>query len=67
MSLFIKKPMNILNWRCNSGLFFLNIQIPAHTSMKANKVPMLVIEPTMSSGINAENKPTSTKKIQLAL
>ena len=39
------------------------IQTPAHTSMNANSVPMLVISPTMSPGMNAAKSPVSTKNI----
>ena len=37
------------------------IQTPAHTSMNANSVPMLVISPTMLSGRNAANSAVNTK------
>src|SRR2546430_2673499 len=37
------------------------IQTPAQTSMKAKSVPMLVISPETSAGINAANKPVKMK------
>ena len=37
------------------------IQTPAQTSMNANSVPMLVISPTMLSGMNAANSAVNTK------
>ena len=38
------------------------IHTPAQTSMKANRVPMLVISPTMSSGMKAANSEVKKKK-----
>ena len=37
------------------------IQTPMHTRMNANRVPMLVISPTMSSGRNAAKSAVKTK------
>ena len=45
-----------------SGRRDLIIQTPAHTRMNANRVPMLVISPTTSSGMNAAKMPVKTKK-----
>ena len=50
-----------VNLRGISGRLTRMIQTPAHTSMKANNVPMLVISPTMSPGMNAAKSPVSTK------
>jgi hypothetical protein len=50
-----------LNARCSSGRFTRRIQTPAHTSMKANSVPMLVISPTMLSGSRPANSDVNTK------
>src|SRR6266487_6284185 len=57
----------VLNCLCISGFFTLSIHIPAHTSMNANKVPMLVISPTISPGTNAAKDPTNKKNIQFDL
>ena len=48
-----------------SGLVTRNIHTPAHTSINAKSVPMLVISPTISPGTNAANPPTNTRNIQL--
>ena len=37
----------------------------AHTSIKANSVPILVISPATPAGTNAANKPTATMKSTL--
>ena len=50
-----------------SGCFLRMIHTPAHTSMKANKVPILVISPTMSPGMKAAKLPTNIKNIQFDL
>ena len=47
--------------RSRSGRLTRMIQTPAHTSMNANSVPMLVISPTMSPGMNAANSAVNTK------
>src|SRR5262244_1724562 len=49
------------NARGNSGRRLRKIHTPMHTSTNANKVPMLVISPTISSGRNAANRPVKTK------
>src|SRR5689334_15153391 len=49
------------NPRAMSGRRFRMIQTPRHTRMNANSVPMLVISPTMSSGMNAANNDVNTK------
>src|SRR5665647_221453 len=56
-----------LNSLLISGCFFLMIQTPAHTRIKANKVPMLVISPTISPGIKDAKQPTNTKNIRFDL
>ena len=43
------------------------IHTPAHTSMNANSVPMLVISPTMSSGKKAAKSDVKTKNSMLDL
>ena len=53
----------VLNGRTKSGSLYLNKMIPIQTKTKANKVPMLVISPTISPGIKAANKPTNKKRI----
>ena len=57
----------VLNWRGISGLVFRRIITPAHTNIKANRVPILVISPTISPGTNAAKLPTKTKKMRLDL
>src|ERR1043165_2665860 len=57
----------VLNSRLRPGSVLRNTITAAQTSIKANKVPMLVISPTMSPGTNAANKPTKIRNIQLAL
>ena len=52
-----------MNPRGMSGRRTRMIQTPAHTSMNANSVPMLVISPTMSPGMNAPKSAVNTKKI----
>ena len=51
-----------VNPRGRSGRRERMIHTPAHTSMKANSVPMLVISPTMSPGTNAAKSAVNTKK-----
>jgi hypothetical protein len=41
----------VLNDLGSSGIFTRITHIPAHTSIKANKVPMLVISPTTRAGV----------------
>src|SRR6478752_2082639 len=53
--------------RGTSGLRRRMIQTPMQTRMNANSVPMLVISPTTSSGMNAANKDVNTKNSQLDL
>src|SRR6476620_8637981 len=50
------------NARSKSGREARRIQTPAQTSMNANSVPILVISPTMSSGMNAPKTPVNKKK-----
>src|SRR4030095_4507697 len=50
-----------------SGCFTLIIHTPAQTRMNANKVPILVISPTTSAGMNPANKADITKNIMLDL
>ena len=57
----------VLNALGISGSVFLNIITAAQTSIKAKRVPMLVISPTMSPGTNAANAPTTTRKIKFDL
>ena len=57
----------VLNCLGRLGSVFLKMITAAHTSINANKVPILVISPTISPGINAANKPTSTRMIRFAL
>ena len=47
--------------RVRSGRRTRMIQTPAQTRMNAKSVPMLVISPTMSSGMKAANSPVKTK------
>lgn len=51
-----------------SGKVFLITRTPRHTSINANRVPILVISPTTRAGINAANKLTNimNKKLLLA-
>ncbi len=57
----------VVNCLFISGFFTRKIHTPAQTSIKANKVPILVISPTISPGTKAANKPTNTKNIQFDL
>ena len=57
----------VLNCLGRSGSVFLSMITAAQTSMKANKVPILVMSPTMSPGKKAANKPTNTRIIRFAL
>src|SRR5829696_7744658 len=57
----------VLKWRGASGSVLRIIITPAHTSINANKVPMLVISPAISPGTNAAKNPTKTKRIRLDL
>ena len=50
-----------VNPRGMSGRLTRMIQTPAHTSMNAKSVPMLVISPTMLSGRKPANSAVSTK------
>src|SRR3954451_13303778 len=63
----VKGTAGVLNWRCASGFFTRIIHTPAHTSIKANSVPILVISPTTSAGINPANKDAKTKNIMFDL
>src|SRR2546428_677644 len=49
------------NPRSSSGLRTRMIQMPAHTKINANSVPMLVISPVTSAGTNAARTPVKTK------
>ena len=51
-----------LKARSMSGRRRRMIHTPAHTRMNANNVPMLVISPTTSSGMNAPKIDVKTKK-----
>ena len=62
-----KGTKGVLNSRFISGFVFLKTITEIQTKMKANKVPILVISPTISPGIKAANKPTMTKITRLAL
>lgn len=53
--------IGVLNCRGAFGFFTRNIQMPAQTRINANNVPILVISPTISPGINAAKAPTKTK------
>ena len=55
------------NPRGISGRRTRRIHTPAHTSMNANSVPMLVISPTMSPGTKAANSAVNTKKSRFDL
>ena len=57
----------VLNCLGNSGFVFLKMITAAHTRINANKVPMLVMSPTISPGTNAAKAPTNIKMIKLAL
>src|SRR5947207_5100209 len=50
-----------------SGIFFLRINTPIQTRIKANKVPILVISPTTLAGTNAANRLTKTRNKALLL
>jgi hypothetical protein len=50
-----------------SGIFDLMIITPIQTRMKANKVPILVISPTIRAGTNAANMLTNSMKRKLFL
>ena len=62
-----KGTKGVLNSLCNSGLVFRKIITAAQTKIKANKVPILVMSPTISPGTKAANAPTRIKIIRLAL
>ena len=55
------------NPRSISGRRTRMIQTPMQTKMNANNVPILVISPTMSSGMNAAKIEVKTKKSRLDL
>ena len=57
----------VLKARGRSGIFFRITQMPAHTNIKANKVPMLVISPTTRAGINAAKRLTNIMNKKLLL
>src|SRR6188472_69303 len=63
----ISGTIGVLNSLCISGSVFRRIITAPHTSMKANKVPILVISPTISPGTKAANAPTTTRKIKFDL
>ena len=52
----------VLNGRGASGIVLRITIIPIQTKTKANKVPILVISPTIRAGTKAANKPTKMKK-----
>ena len=53
--------------RGSSGRRTRSITTPMQTRMKANSVPMLVMSPTMSSGMNPPNSAVKTKNVQFDL
>src|SRR5271157_2201573 len=55
----------VLNGRGASGFFTRITHTPAHTITNANRVPMLVMCPTMLRGRNAENGATKKKNSML--
>ena len=57
----------VLNSLTILGSFFLRIITEIQTNTNANNVPILVMSPTMSPGINAANNPTITRITKLAL
>ncbi len=57
----------VLNSRFISGSVFLNTITETQTKINANKVPILVISPTISPGTKAANAPTITKMTRFAL
>ena len=57
----------VLNSRFIFGSVFLKTITEIQTNMKANKVPILVISPTISPGTKAAKRPTITKIAKLAL
>ena len=57
----------VLKGRTIPGSLLRNIQIPAHTSTNANRVPIEVRSPATLPGTNAANKPTKTNRIILLL
>lgn len=62
-----KGTKGVLKLRFKSGRFMRNIQTPAQTNINANRVPMLVMSPTISPGTKAANNPMKIKNIQLDL
>src|SRR6266487_2378063 len=63
----VKGTAGVLNCRWSSGFFTRIIHTPAHTSINAKSVPILVISPTTSAGINPANNAESTKNIAFDL
>ena len=63
----INGTQGVLNSLFNSGFVFLKTITATQTRTKANKVPILVISPTISPGTKAANKPTIIKIIRFAL
>ena len=63
----IKGTNGVLNSRTILGSLTLSIMTEIQTNTKANKVPILVMSPTISPGINAANEPTMIKITMFAL
>lgn len=57
----------VLNSRFKSGSVFRKTITEKQTKIKAKRVPILVMSPTMSPGMNAANRPTITKITKFAL
>lgn len=57
----------VLNERGALGWVLRRINTPTHTNTKANKVPILVISPTMETGTKAANTLTNTANNKLDL
>ena len=57
----------VLKGRTKVGFDFLNIIIPAHTKINANKVPILVKSPATLPGIKAAKAPTKANNTQFDL
>ena len=57
----------VLKARGSSGFLTRSIQTPIQTNIKANKVPILVISPTISPGTKPAKTLTNAKMIQFDL
>ncbi len=60
------EPIGVLNALGAFGICFLNTNTPIQTRINANKVPMLVISPTILAGIKAAKRLTNNKEKHIA-